>query len=166
MIAVFQKTAKGHIEIATRQARLAPRLRTALILVDGKRNEAELRALTPAQADDALQALLEGGFIEAVAATVDHVDLPLPAEPLAEDAPPAKPSVAPISVKAAQRAASRWLYDTMGPMADPLNLKIERARDTAELADALRHAYQVVLGQFGPERARQFDEHVAKAARS
>ena len=42
MTKIFRKTDKGVDEIATRANRLVPRLRTALILVDGIRDEAEL----------------------------------------------------------------------------------------------------------------------------
>ncbi|MDP3085766.1 MAG: hypothetical protein Q8N44_19040, partial [Rubrivivax sp.] len=67
MATIYRKTAKGLTEIATREHRLTPRLRSALIVTDGKRNDAELRALISQQADETLASLLEQGFIEAVA---------------------------------------------------------------------------------------------------
>jgi hypothetical protein len=166
MDAVFQKTAKGHAEIATRQARLAPRLRTTLILVDGKRSETELRALAPPQNEDALESLLDSGFIESVTTPVSEVDLPLPAESSAQPSAPAPLAAPTASHDAARRAAARWLYEAMGPRADPINVKIEGAKNAAELADALRHAYRVVLREYGVERALKFDEQVAAAARA
>ena len=53
---IYRKTAKGLSEIETRANRLPPRLRSALIVVDGKRNLAELRPLI-LQPDETLAAL-------------------------------------------------------------------------------------------------------------
>jgi hypothetical protein len=39
---VFDKTEKGREEIATRKHHLAPRLRTLLVLIDGKQGKEEL----------------------------------------------------------------------------------------------------------------------------
>ncbi len=45
MATIYRKTAKGHSEIETRAHRLAPRLRSALIMVDGRRSDDEVRKL-------------------------------------------------------------------------------------------------------------------------
>ena len=68
MATVYRKTAKGQQEIETRANRLLPRMRTALILVDGRRDDDELRKLVPGDPDDALRQLLEGGYVEPVEA--------------------------------------------------------------------------------------------------
>ena len=62
----FDKTAKGREEIATRAHRLAPRLRTLLLLVDGKRDTVDLMSKVSGLGLDekALVELLEGEFIE------------------------------------------------------------------------------------------------------
>jgi hypothetical protein len=67
-MATYRKTSKGIREIETRECHLSPRLRTALILVDGRRGDSELRRMIFSEADETLRALLEQGFIEAVAA--------------------------------------------------------------------------------------------------
>ena len=46
---VYRKTAKGMAEIETRVHRLAPRLRGALILVDGRKTDDELATLILAE---------------------------------------------------------------------------------------------------------------------
>lgn len=61
---VYRKTERGQTEIATRQYKLAPRLRSALVVVDGKRSQLELAAMIAGEAQETLQALLEAGFIE------------------------------------------------------------------------------------------------------
>ena len=62
---VFAKTQKGHDEIATKAGGLTPRVRRALIFVDGKRSVEELRTMQ--LADDlqhTLGMLEEEGYIE------------------------------------------------------------------------------------------------------
>jgi len=64
MSIVYRKTERGQTEIATRQYKLAPRLRSALVVVDGKRSQLELAAMIAGEPQQTLQALLEAGFIE------------------------------------------------------------------------------------------------------
>jgi hypothetical protein len=61
---VYRKTERGQTEIATRQYKLAPRLRSALVVVDGKRSQFELASMIAGEPHETLQALLEAGFIE------------------------------------------------------------------------------------------------------
>lgn len=61
---VYRKTERGLTEIATRQYKLAPRLRSALVVVDGKRSQLELAAMIAGEPQETLRALLEAGFIE------------------------------------------------------------------------------------------------------
>ena len=63
MRTIFRKTTKGATEIETRALRLPPRLRTALILVDGKRNDEELSAMILSEPTATLASLLSDGFI-------------------------------------------------------------------------------------------------------
>lgn len=64
MDTVYRKTERGVLEMATREQRLAPRLRSALILIDGKRLLRELQALLGPCHEDALRTLEERGLIE------------------------------------------------------------------------------------------------------
>ena len=66
MSVVFRKTAKGQAEIETRADRLAPSLRTALILVDGRRDGVALAKFCPSDPESTLAGLLDGGYIEMV----------------------------------------------------------------------------------------------------
>ncbi len=63
---IFDKTAKGREEIATRQHHVATRLRTLLLLVDGKRDVVELMAKVAGLGLDetSLQELVTGEFIQ------------------------------------------------------------------------------------------------------
>lgn len=68
MPTLYRKTEKGTAEIATRANRLVPRLRAALIIVDGRRALDELCQLLPGQGEEAVLTLLEAGYIEPVGA--------------------------------------------------------------------------------------------------
>jgi hypothetical protein len=88
---VFQKSEKGSQAIAKRDHALAPKLRSMLILVDGKRSMEELAKLSVALGDtqQLLAQPLEQGYIEdaaaqlaAPAATLDSpTDSPSPGAP-------------------------------------------------------------------------------------
>ena len=138
MPTIFRKTAKGVTEIETRAHRLAPRMRSALIMVDGKRSDADLRPLIQQQPDETLAALAEQGFIEMLAAAPDAVPAPR-AAPAA--AAPARPAA---DFEARRRAAVRGLNDQLGPLAETLAIKIERARTADELRPLLATAVQVI----------------------
>lgn len=152
MSTTYRKTDLGLAEIETRAMKLAPRFRQALILVDGKRNDDELRKLIPAPAEDALQALLEQGFIEMSAVTAVHV--PLPATPA--------PSVAPVvlTLEESRRRAARWLSQALGPYADGLNLRIEKAKTDDDLRKALLLAANLVVQQLGSGKVAEFEQHL------
>jgi hypothetical protein len=76
MAVVFAKTPKGQEEIANKSGGLSPRVRRALIMIDGKRNVDELRSML--QSDDlqhTLGMLEEDGYI-AVASSGKSEPLP------------------------------------------------------------------------------------------
>lgn len=68
---IFDKTDKGREEIITRKYRLASRLRSLLVLIDGKKSNAELLSQIGGLGLDmqSLAELAEGEFIESVAVT-------------------------------------------------------------------------------------------------
>jgi hypothetical protein len=61
---IFDKTDKGREEIATRKYRLAPRLRTLLLLIDGKQNTGQLLQKIAGLDEQSIFDLLDGGFIQ------------------------------------------------------------------------------------------------------
>ena len=95
MPTIYRKTAKGQTEIETRAHRLAPRFRSLLILVDGRRTDVDLEKLMPQAGQQALDALVEGGFIELISLTDTHPRLqPIAPLPTAAQASPPSPPVA------------------------------------------------------------------------
>lgn len=164
MTTVYRKSAKGQHEIETRATRLVPRLRTALILIDGRRSDVDLRALVQAEPDATLLALLEAGYIEVVSAQLSP-PLAAPAGPAsAAPAPPAP--VAPVAASAAamspaafterRRLAVRHLTDQIGPAAQTAAIRIEKARNGDELRQALEHGHRVLQAARGGAAAAQF----------
>lgn len=149
MVNIHRKTAKGQAEIETRAHRLPPRLRSALILVDGKRSDDELAKLVLQDPEGTLKALLDGGFIEAYAVAAPP---PAPAAPAPAPAAraPAPPTAAP-SFEQSRREAVRALTDLVGPMAEAVAIRMEKTRSVEELRPLLTLAMQVI----GNTRGRQ-----------
>lgn len=159
---VYHKSAKGSEAIATRQHGLSPKLRSILILIDGKRGFDELAKLSSALGDteQLLGQLLEQGFVEPVAA---------PAAPAAPGAPgPGKSRATPAargpSLIDAQRYASRRLFDLLGPSSEPACLRIEAARNAQDLLSAIKLAEIMVndvrSGKVAAEFAAEMQAHM------
>lgn len=129
---VYNKTPKGSEAIVTRQHGLSPKVRSMLILVDGKRGFSELEKLGQVLGDteQLLSQLLDQGFIE-----------PVPVAAAAVPAPgggaPATAKGRPLTLAEAQRFASRKLFDLLGPSAEPACLRIEAARNAQDLQAAI-----------------------------
>ncbi len=70
MTRILDKTDKGREEITTRQYRLAHRLRTLLVLIDGKHTEDEIlkQVIGLGLNEQSIAELLDNGFITAHAA--------------------------------------------------------------------------------------------------
>lgn len=151
MASVYRKTDKGIAEIETRAHRLTPRLRSALILVDGRRTGNDLHALIGGQPEEVLATLQEQGFIEAIATT-----------PGRGSESPAAPAAAPASAAGGhsweerRRLAVRFLNDHLGPSAEQLVLKIEKSRDWQELKVHLEMGEHFLRSARGVSTARDF----------
>jgi hypothetical protein len=159
MATIYRKTAKGHTEIETRAMRLPPRLRSALILIDGRRSDDDLRKLILQQPEDTLRTLSEQGFIELIAITHDE-----PARPPTSAAPP-RPAVAQAGTAAAapgsaarsfeltRNNAVRHFTDLVGPMAEALAMKMERTRNLDELHPLVQTAQAIIGNARGSQAA-------------
>ncbi|MGN6388153.1 MAG: hypothetical protein ACTHL1_01455 [Burkholderiaceae bacterium] len=144
---IYDKTAAGRDEISTRQNGLLPRLRTLLLLVDGKTNaEALLKKVAGLGLGEThLEELRQQGFIAAKPEEPAAApDVPTPASapaPLVGALP-----AAPQESEAAQRfqALYQFYNDTirsnLGLRGLPLQLKVEKAATMEELR-AIREPY-------------------------
>jgi len=166
MAIIYRKTAKGVAEIETRAHRLTPRMRSTLILVDGKRSDAELATMILQQATETLHALAGQGFIEVLTVAATAVApapppqsraTPWQTPPAASAASAATAAPAGPDLQARKREAVRALTDLLGPAAESAALRIERARNLDELRTALAAAVQSA----GMVRGRQAAETLA-----
>ena len=152
MATIYRKTEKGQTEIETRLFRLLPRLRTALILVDGHRNDSELAKLIPGDPVASLQTLLTDGFIEVVAIVEQR------AVPRAQE-PADRPSVAATPAQPFEqrrREAIRVLNDQLGPGAEVLAIRLEKCQDWSHMVPILQAAQQVLRTARGAAVAADF----------
>jgi hypothetical protein len=161
----YRKTDKGQTEIETRAFRLAPRLRTPLIMVDGRRTDEDLRKLIATQPDETLQTLLDQGFIEIVDAAPSvpskasaNSALAIPpasSQPVDEPTPP-DAAAPPMRFEELRRLAVRSLIDQVGPAAEGVALKMEKARNAQELRPLLGTARDILSSSTSQQAAAEF----------
>ncbi len=174
MPTIYVKTARGIAEFETRAYRLHPRLRTVLILIDGRRTDLELVQMLH-HAAEGIVMLLEGGFIEALA----HTDMPFAApdpysEPLNldETLPTAVPvpswaawspgdgaDFAPgLGFQARRRELLRLFNDHTGTAGQSLAYRMERSLTPEEMRALLPAAVLLVDELRGRPAAEAFAE--------
>lgn len=156
--AIYQKTLKGSEAIANRHAGLAPKLRSLLIMVDGKRTYAELTAMAAALGDpERLSELEAEGLVEP--ASEEAGTLPAALEPAAQQTDSEIVIETPqraANLAQAQRFSSHLLEHTLGPMAEPLCIKIEKAGNLADFVAAIKRAREIVREIKGNAEAERF----------
>jgi hypothetical protein len=138
---LYRKTAAGQAEVGSKAHALPPRARSLLIMVDGKRSLSDLRAMLGPAVDESIALLQREGLVEALASTVPQ---PVPV--------PAPAAAVVVDLDRLRREAAHAVTDALGPMADALALRIERAKDPEILRTALKLAAEA-LDNVGP-RAR------------
>lgn len=155
---IFDKTDKGREEIATRKYRLAPRLRTLLLLIDGKQTTSQLIQKIAGLEEQSIDELLNGGFIQDIA---DQAEIE---EASAQDAPDVKPeesSTMPTLLAAGEtkfQVIKRFYTDnirkTLGLRGYNFQLKVDEAKSVDDLR-ALHDLYiAAVLKLKGDDLAR------------
>lgn len=161
----YRKTAKGLDAIGTRQAGLPPRLRSALIMVDGKRSYGDLVVMVSVLGDpETLVKELEStGLIESVGGAAKTHQSTVPGTDAASSATtktaPLARSASP-TLAGAKRFTARLLTELLGPTSEVLCVKIEAARDMADFITAVKRARDVVREVKGQAAATQFIEQV------
>ena len=145
---IYRKTPKGQKEIETRANRLAPRLRTALILVDGQRADNDLGELIAGDAPDTIRGLLDEGYIE-----VAHI-VEQRRQPRAEDAPVLDSRVRAFHLRRSE--AVRALIDQVGPLGEAVAIRLEKCSDWAQLEPTLELAREVLHYARGEAAAQEY----------
>lgn len=133
-------------------------------MVDGKRTDDELRKLILPPADEALQALIADGFIEAIAVTAER-PAARPGATAGQSAsatasPPSAPVLAALTLDEVRKRAVRWINDKLGPYAESVSIKLERAKSRDDLRAALATAETLVQNQLGAARLAEFQRDV------
>ncbi|MEM4986387.1 hypothetical protein V8G57_03195 [Collimonas sp. H4R21] len=165
---IFDKTERGRTEIATRGQSVAPRLRTLLLLVDGKTGSDELlrKVAGLGLGQEHLDELLQAGLIQASA---DSGNTGNPGNSAAAvEAPPVKsvpPPAAPLSAEQVLppgqtqfEAIYHFYNDTIKSMIGlrgyGLQLKVERASSIQDFRELRQQYLEAVLKAKGEEIAR------------
>lgn len=152
--AIYHKTPKGTEAIANRQSGLAPRLRSLLIMVDGKRAYVALSELT-GECESMLLQLVQDGLIEPVDGGVPASAASGPSAPPVAVAAPA-PAPVVVSLPEAKRVTVRLLTDLLGPSAEVLCMKIESTSNLADFVSAVKRARAIVSDLKGVSAAEHF----------
>lgn len=154
MATTYRKTPKGFAEVETRAHRLTPRVRNTLILLDGVRTLDDLRAMVNQGLDENIQALLDGEFIEPALVPEKHRPAPRPEPP----PPPKAPESPGADFLAVRREVVRVVNEQLGPVAESVAIKMERAKSAAELRPLLATAAQLIQTVRGAQAAQAFRE--------
>jgi hypothetical protein len=159
--AVYRKSAHGAQALAARDPSLVPRLRSLLILADGRRPAEELAKLCPAgpQTEQLLAQLEALGMVEVTSdGEANAAPAAAPASPSAIQPIAVQPRTVPLAQ--AQRAAVKRLVDLLGPEADGLCLRIEAVRTAQDLLALLERAETLVRSARGAGAATSFVEYM------
>jgi hypothetical protein len=167
---IYDKTEKGREEITTRKHQLASRLRTLLVMIDGKQSAADIMKKVSALGltEQNLQELLEQEFIVEIAQQAESANGASESPPhvtAAATSPVADSSAAPTMTDAERFQALYNFYNetiksAIGLRGYGLQLKVERAANIDDFR-ALRQAYvEAVQKAKGPEMARSLSDRL------
>lgn len=165
---LLAKTDKGREALSSRPPELVPKLRSLLIMVDGKRNAAELDKLGAGLGGgmDLLEQLLTAGWVGAVDAmgqwmapvTAPPVDSPVAVD-TARVAP--APAAAPaLSFVDARRQVVRFINDHLGPMGESIAIRVEGCKTPADLQALLPRIRDTLHNYKNTALVQRFDLEV------
>lgn len=169
---IFDKTEKGREEISTRKYHLAPRLRTLLVLVDGKQSKDDLlKKVTGIGLNaESIDELLNNGFIQTVdvAVTVTSpVTSPVVAtatiEAQAQATNTSTSNILPEGqnqFQAVYQFYTETIKSTIGLRGYALQLKVEKASSIEELRELRKPYLEAVLKAKGNEMARSLRDRL------
>lgn len=151
MATIYRKSRAGQAEIETRALRLPPRLRNLLIMIDGRRDSDALQALLAYAPAAALQELLTHGLIEVASQRAGT-----PTQVPTEGAGPTTASMPAVALEQLRKDAVRALNDALGPHAETIAIRMERALTEAELRALIERAVQMIAGVRGSAAGRAY----------
>lgn len=157
---IFDKTDKGREEIATRKYQLATRVRTLLLLVDGKHKTSDLMKKVTGMGltEDNLTELLNDGFIHPVAtepaapqasAAASQGNHPAAFAPVVRTMPDGQ-----TQFEAIYHFYTETIKSTVGLRGYGLQMRVEKAASVEDLRELRRPYLEAVLKAKGNEMAR------------
>jgi hypothetical protein len=182
MTKVFDKTEKGREEIATRKYHLSPRVRSLLVMIDGKQNADELlkKVAGIGLTEQAIADLLQDGFIKeattavaTAAAGSNAVLLQAAASAAAQiessaDVPAPLPASEPLlpegqtQFEAIYRFYNETIKSTIGLRGYALQLKVEKAASIEDFRLLKKPYLEAVEKAKGQEMARSLRDRLDK----
>lgn len=153
---VFAKTDAGQREMGERRAGLDPRQRRLLILVDGRRSVAELRALSGLGDLPAVLAELQSRGLIAAPGGV----MPAAPGPGAGRAP-AAPAASATDWRDQGRRAAHAVLELLGPMAEMLAVQLEASESPEALEVLLARSREMVEAVRGKAALERFEQMLA-----
>lgn len=162
---IFDKTDKGREEIATRKHHLATRLRTLLLLVDGKHSAENLLKKVSGLGlnEQAIAELLESELIHAVETA--PVAAPAAPEPVETAAAPEPAGILPkgeSQFQALYNFYTETIRSTIGLRGYALQLKVERCASIDDFRELRQDYLEAVLKAKGNEMARSLRDRLDK----
>ena len=158
MSRIHRKTPKGLHEIETRSHGLTARMRSALILVDGRRSDETIIQLLGPKAGDLLVELAWQNYIERVDPAGLSSTRPLPSlrRPAAGASWSSPSLLTRLNVEGAslmrlRQQAARRLTDRLGPFAQSLAQRMEEADSAQDLEPLLEKAAVLTHNMLGAE---------------
>ncbi|MFM2111352.1 MAG: hypothetical protein RLZZ271_12 [Pseudomonadota bacterium] len=150
----YKKTELGTVAVTERGILPDPKLRTLLILVDGKKSREDLLRMASALGDVEvrLQTLLSQGWIEEVQIASAKPAVTT-AGPSVATVHPASASTATPTLEDVKRLAVRQLTELIGPTAEYFAVKIESAKTDPQLRLYVEKAAESVMSSHGRARA-------------
>lgn len=153
--AIYHKSPKGMESIANRHSGLGPRLRSLLIMIDGKRSFSDLVGLT-GECESLLEQMAQDGLIEPVGGTAPMAEGSPSTWPDSQSAATAPTPLVVVSLSEAKRCAARLLVELLGPTSEVLCMKIESADKLADFVSAVKRAREIVRDVRGAVAAERF----------
>lgn len=155
---IYGKTTLGVQEVSNRKMKLAPRLRTMLILIDGHQPALILQdeAAKLGAPDDFLGQLLGLGLIEKLGGAISHVTK-VADQPVVQPAPTGDEFT---RFRVAKDFMNVTVVDALGIKSFFFTLKLERAGNLADLRELIDSYRVAILKGSGEDEARVFTERL------
>lgn len=160
---LFAKTAQGREALTSRPPGLGPRLRSLLIMVDGKRPVSELDKLSGGEGSAAplLEQLMAAGWVElvqsaAAAAVESSASAAAPAQAEADGAV----ALPTLPFSEARRMMVRFINDQLGPMGEPLAMRVESCKTPVDLLTVLPRIRDGLSNLKGAAIVQRFDQEL------